>query len=931
MNELHVYGAAFGDELAARGERGVETPEQRRRREQRERAERAYGRGRGDAPPAKVVDRGRFNAFLQRCVEAAERKAQIEDERERLAARREGRPVRDRAERERLKQAEEEARARRKGERASGGQSGSDSGAGAGAYAATFDVEKDYYAALGVDDTATAKEVKRAYKRIALKYHPDKLRRSGEPEAEARRRLAEAMEAYDVLSNDRARESYDAARLRKLKGVHLDPEMEARIHLARERARAAREEREKNKPKTPPIKVEVWVSLGKLFRGGNKVVEYTRQRMDRQGLPEPEDKTYHLQIRRGMQDGASIVAEGEGDQAPLSHPGDIEFVLKQKPHPEFAVDGRKDLVCSVALPPGGAEVLHLLRRTLLSGAEVFRPVSLLRTRLAGGGAFVHTVALEGMPDPDEPFHAVPGDLRLRVEVPPSAGRLRLLTPPRGHVALLGSAASAPLGLAAAVSGCLGGWLPPAADVAAAPDADASSPGEAHGGGDPRACVCLCLGDGPDGPDGGPGASPTAAAAAAVLRQAGVAVTRVQVPVAAALHGLPDDELAAVAAAGSVLVDEPAALWRASATAAAAAAPAGPPAPNLCDPDDAFAVHYRVVHRPAVAVRAAPGLGADLVTYLKAGTRVSVYGTEGAWGQLDPGRLPTRTTVAEAWVLLDGREAGFGPLLEPCDPWDEDEAEEAEAEARPRGEVLADAARNLRRAGLFALLWEKYVAGATVVGVGHACALLGLGAGLEASHPAPLVPAAVAVVDNSFDSLDDFFGYLKAAHLPYASRTGASLKGLGLAGPEFLVLQADRLRCKGAVDGPAAAALRDLVQGYLQTYDLEGATGDASDDFLLRCDSKRLVEEAAAAAKRREQLEKRRAVLDAIHCAEALSFVEVGAVRSNVDVFGNARGKCLGCDACDRYGVPFNVNIGSKHAFLCGNCGCPHDAHALCTA
>ena len=79
----------------------------------------------------------------------------------------------------------------------------------------------------------------------------------------------------------------------------------------------------------------------------------------------------------------------------------------------------------------------------------------------------------------------------------------------------------------------------------------------------------------------------------------------------------------------------------------------------------------------------------------------------------------------------------------------------------------------------------------------------------------------------------------------------------------------------------------------------------------------------------EQLQERRAVLDAIHCAEALSFVEAGAVRSNVDVFGNARGKCLGCDACDRYGVPFNVNIGSKHAFLCGNCGCPHDAHALC--
>ncbi|MCA9298273.1 MAG: DnaJ domain-containing protein, partial [Phycisphaerales bacterium] len=64
---------------------------------------------------------------------------------------------------------------------------------------------RDYYEVLGVGRDASPDDIKRAYRRLAMKYHPDR----NPDDAEAESRFKEAAEAYEVLSDEKKRRVYD--------------------------------------------------------------------------------------------------------------------------------------------------------------------------------------------------------------------------------------------------------------------------------------------------------------------------------------------------------------------------------------------------------------------------------------------------------------------------------------------------------------------------------------------------------------------------------------------------------------------------------------------------------------------------------------------------------------------------------------------------
>ena len=78
--------------------------------------------------------------------------------------------------------------------------------------------KRDYYDVLGVNKSATPDQIKSAYRKLAVKYHPDKNK--GDKTAEEK--FKEASEAYHVLSNSERKQSYDNLVMQRLKMVVVE-------------------------------------------------------------------------------------------------------------------------------------------------------------------------------------------------------------------------------------------------------------------------------------------------------------------------------------------------------------------------------------------------------------------------------------------------------------------------------------------------------------------------------------------------------------------------------------------------------------------------------------------------------------------------------------------------------------------------------------
>lgn len=123
---------------------------------------------------------------------------------------------------------------------------------------------KNYYAILGVSPTANELEIKKAFRKLAIRYHPDK-----NPSQDAKHRFQEIIEAYDVLGNAVKRAAYDAKLANPLAEIFGEPVRQHRDPAYRRRPPSPRT------PKEPPaswlimrdsLKYVIWISrIGLVF------------------------------------------------------------------------------------------------------------------------------------------------------------------------------------------------------------------------------------------------------------------------------------------------------------------------------------------------------------------------------------------------------------------------------------------------------------------------------------------------------------------------------------------------------------------------------------------------------------------------------------------------------------------------------------------
>ena len=228
---------------------------------------------------------------------------------------------------------------------------------------------RDYYEVLGVPRSAPAAEIKRVYRQLARKHHPD-LQPAAE-RAGAAERFKEINEAYEVLSDPEKRAKYDALGANWKGGMDFTPPPGAAGRSAegfsaedlgdfsdffasifgraggRTGGRAGRGNVRVTMPGAD-IEAELPVTLDDLLRGGKRRIQLA------------EGRAVDVEIPVGVRDGVVLRLAGQGGPGANGGPaGDLYLHLRLAPHPRYRVAG-DDLEMDLPLWPWqtvlGAEV-----------------------------------------------------------------------------------------------------------------------------------------------------------------------------------------------------------------------------------------------------------------------------------------------------------------------------------------------------------------------------------------------------------------------------------------------------------------------------------------------------------------------------------------------------------------------------------------------
>jgi len=284
---------------------------------------------------------------------------------------------------------------------------------------------KDYYETLAVPRDASADQVKKAFRRLARKYHPDV---SKEPNAELR--MKEINEANAVLSDPEKRAAYDALGREHAPGEDFRPppdwdagfefsgqglsdadaaefsdffaELFGRMgHARAQRGRRARGE---------DHHARILLDIEDAWRGARQQISLRAPKLDAQGRLILEPRTLDVQIPAGVREGQLIRLSGQGSPGPDgASPGDLFLEVHFRPHPRFSVHGR-DLSMELPVAPWEAALGAVVPVQLPDGSS-------LKVRIPAGAQGGGQLVVRGKGIPGDP----PGDLELnlRVVLPPA--------------------------------------------------------------------------------------------------------------------------------------------------------------------------------------------------------------------------------------------------------------------------------------------------------------------------------------------------------------------------------------------------------------------------------------------------------------------------------------------------------------------------------
>lgn len=283
---------------------------------------------------------------------------------------------------------------------------------------------KDYYAALGVERTATQAQIKSAYRKLARKYHPDV---SKEPNAEAK--FKDVAEAYEALSDTGRRAAYDDLGNRHKSGQEFRPppdwgstsdfngsdfgsggtaDHSAFFETLFRRA-GAQGPRASAHRAAGDHHSKVQIKLQHAYRGGHRNISLRIPKMDANGQVTIQDRKLDVNIPKGIRAGQHLRLVGQGGAAHGDEPaGDLYLEIEFAPHPHFRVEGR-DVYLDLPVAPWEA--------TLGATVTVPTPDGSVQLTLPAGSSPGRTMRLKGKGLPGAP----PGDLYavLTIALPPA--------------------------------------------------------------------------------------------------------------------------------------------------------------------------------------------------------------------------------------------------------------------------------------------------------------------------------------------------------------------------------------------------------------------------------------------------------------------------------------------------------------------------------